>query len=74
LKPKIDAEFASLIPPLSADEYMQLEANLIVEGCRDPLVVWGEILIDGHNRLQICTKHNMPAFFSAATISALSKS
>ena len=59
MKPKIDAEFASLIPPLSADEYMQLEANLIVEGCRDPLVVWGEILIDGHNRLQICTKHNI---------------
>ena len=60
MKPEIDAEFASLIPPLSEDEYNQLEANLLAEGCRDRLLVWGDILIDGHNRLQICTKHNIP--------------
>lgn len=30
------------------------------EGCRDALVLWGDILIDGHNRYEICTKHNIP--------------
>lgn len=56
----VDGMFASLIPPLSGEEYAQLEENLLVEGCRDPLVVWGNILIDGHNRLTICEKHGIP--------------
>ena len=37
---QIDNEFKSLIPPLSAEERAQLEANLLADGCRDPLVVW----------------------------------
>lgn len=36
----IDEEFKALIPPLSSEERMQLEANVIADGCRDPLVVW----------------------------------
>ncbi len=60
MTPVIDKEFAALIPPLTTDEYSQLEKNLLAEGCRDRLVVWGDILIDGHNRLQICTKHKIP--------------
>lgn len=36
----IDSEFQALIPPLSAEERAQLEANLLADGCRDPLVVW----------------------------------
>lgn len=57
---KIDNEFRALIPPLGADEYAQLEANIIADGCRDPLVVWGGTLIDGHNRHKICTEHGIP--------------
>ena len=60
MTPTVDKEFASLIPPLTPDEYSQLEKNLLAEGCRDRLVVWGDILIDGHNRLHICTKHKIP--------------
>lgn len=37
---QIDQEFKSLIPPLSAEEYAQLEANILAEGCRDNLVAW----------------------------------
>jgi N6-adenosine-specific RNA methylase IME4 len=37
---KIDPELKALIPPLAPEEYAQLEANLIADGCRDPLVVW----------------------------------
>lgn len=53
---KIDPEFQALIPPLAAEERQQLEANIVQDGCRDPLVVWDGILIDGHNRYEICTR------------------
>lgn len=56
----IDSEFQALIPPLSAEERAQLEANLLADGCRDPLVVWGDVLVDGHNRYEICTRHDLP--------------
>jgi N6-adenosine-specific RNA methylase IME4 len=54
----VDKEFASLIPPLSADELAGLEASIKAEGCRDALVVWktGSILLDGHNRKRICDR------------------
>jgi hypothetical protein len=60
--PRIDPEFASLIPALAADELARLEASLLAEGCRDPLVVWEghNVLLDGHNRHTICTRHNIP--------------
>ncbi len=53
---KIDPEFKAFIPPLKPEELSQLEQNLIADGCRDPLVVWGGLLIDGHNRYEICTR------------------
>ena len=55
----IDKEFKELIPALSSEEYQQLEQNIVSEGCRDSLVLWNETLIDGHNRYEICTKHNL---------------
>lgn len=57
---KIDFEFRDLIPPLTAEEYSGLEESILREGCRDALVVWGETIVDGHNRYEICTKHNLP--------------
>lgn len=55
----INKELKNLIPPLTPEEYNQLEQNLLQDGCRDPLVVWDNTLIDGHNRFEICTKHNI---------------
>ena len=55
----IDPEFKALIPPLAPDELAQLENNIIKDGCRDPLVVWNGILIDGHNRFEICTRNSI---------------
>jgi phage N-6-adenine-methyltransferase len=97
----IDPEFQSFIPPLEALEFAQLEANILADGCRDPLVVWARIkdatndcyckdcsrpvtpeigdgiwkcptcgygvapaseemiLLDGHNRLEICTANGI---------------
>lgn len=57
---KIDEEFKALIPPLSEDEYAQLEDSILKYGCRDALVLWDNILVDGHNRYSICTKHKLP--------------
>jgi hypothetical protein len=113
VKITIDKEFKELIPPLSHEEFSQLEQNILTDGCRDPLVVWrlsewdpansgvplkweepdvkdrnelGEyriwknefldvsdddsvdeywchdwprVLLDGHNRYEICTKHGI---------------
>ena len=56
----IDPQFKNLIPPLQRTEYLQLEENLLADGCRDPLVVWRGTLIDGHNRYEICTRHSIP--------------
>lgn len=57
---KIDKEFQSLIPPLGAEELHQLEENIKRDGCRDPLVKWEDILLDGHNRKAICDRLKMP--------------
>ena len=50
----IDEEFARLIPPLAEDEYKGLEESIITEGCREAIIVWGNIIVDGHNRYRIC--------------------
>lgn len=56
---RVDAEFEGLIPPLDPEEYRTLEQNLLADGCRDPLVVWDGVLIDGHNRYKLCRKHGL---------------
>ena len=45
---KIDPEFKTLIWPLRKEEYLQLEVNLTIDGCRDPIITWNNIIIDGH--------------------------
>ncbi|MBF0400746.1 MAG: hypothetical protein HQL90_08260 [Magnetococcales bacterium] len=55
----IDQQFKSLIPPLTVDEFGLLESSILAEGCRDPLVVWNGVLVDGHNRHEICTRHGI---------------
>jgi len=50
----------NLLPALSKEEFSALEASILREGCRDPIVVMGDEIIDGHNRYRICVKHNIP--------------
>lgn len=56
---QINEEFKSLIPRLTAEEYEGLEASIIQDGCRDKIVTWKGYIIDGHNRYEICKKHNI---------------
>ena len=55
---KIDPEFQSKIPPLTAEERSQLEANILEEGrLLNPLIVWKGFIVDGHNRFEILKEH-----------------
>lgn len=56
----INEDLRAYIDPLTEDEYTNLERSLLAEGCRDALVLWGELLVDGHNRHGICQKHGIP--------------
>jgi N6-adenosine-specific RNA methylase IME4/ParB-like chromosome segregation protein Spo0J len=56
---KILQELESLIPPLSNEEFKQLERNILEEGIREPLIIWNGILIDGHNRYRIAQEHDI---------------
>lgn len=57
---KTDKDFKNLIRPLQRKEYLQLEADILQDGCLEPIVVYDGFIIDGHNRYEICTKHNIP--------------
>jgi hypothetical protein len=59
MKPRIDPEFQQLIPPLADAERQQLEANIVRDGCRDALITWRGVLLDGHHRLAICEQHGI---------------
>jgi hypothetical protein len=55
----INEVLRSYIDPLTANEYAALERSLLAEGCRDALVLWDDVLIDGHNRYEICRRHSI---------------
>jgi N6-adenosine-specific RNA methylase IME4 len=56
----INARLQSLLSPLEEEEFKQLEANILRDGCTDPILTWDNVIIDGHNRYTICTKHSLP--------------
>ena len=56
----VNEELLAYIDPLTPEENEALERSLLAEGCRDALVLWGEVLVDGHNRHRICTQHGIP--------------
>ena len=57
---KIDPQFKNLFFPLRKKEYLQLENDLLANGCREALTSWKGILIDGHNRYEICMRRQIP--------------
>ncbi|RIX80255.1 plasmid replication/partition related protein [Acidovorax cavernicola] len=56
----VNEELKAYIDPLTPEEYEALERSILTEGCRDALVLWGDVLVDGHNRYGICQKHGLP--------------
>ncbi|MCD8353017.1 MAG: hypothetical protein LUC47_01690 [Clostridiales bacterium] len=55
---KIDPEFADQIPPLTEEEFRQLEANILSDGeVINPIIVWNGVIVDGHNRFRVLELH-----------------
>jgi hypothetical protein len=68
-------ELRDLIQPLQVEEFEILTNNIVQNGCKDSIVIWQTsekiinpnaitdnekfVIIDGHNRYKICTKHNL---------------
>lgn len=58
---RIDPELNEVLPKLSYADYKALEQSLLTDGFKGaPIMVWGDIIVDGHNRYEICNKHNIP--------------
>lgn len=59
-KIKVLDQLRSLIPPLAKTEVDALEESLLAEGrAHNPLWLWGDVLVDGHHRLELCKKHGI---------------
>ena len=58
--PGVDPEFKALMPPLTEEEYQQLEQNILAKRkCHDTIVLWDNTIIDGFNRFCICVEHGI---------------
>jgi len=55
----VNETLKNLIPPLSADEYNDLKESVLREGIRDPIYVWKDVIIDGHNRYGLAKKYDL---------------
>ena len=55
----IDKELRDLLPPLTKEEFSQLEENILKDGCQSPIITWNDYIVDGHNRYNICNKHKI---------------
>ena len=59
--PVVLQEMAELLPPLSEEQLAALEADLLRNGCYSPVIVNEDmVVVDGHNRQQLCEKHGIP--------------
>lgn len=59
--PSVLPELADLLPPLSDEQLGALEKDILQNGCYAPVIVSEDLaVVDGHNRKQICEKHNLP--------------
>lgn len=61
MKLKVNPTFHDLLPPKSDEEKAALEAQLVAEGIREPIVYWAETgdILDGHNRYEIAQNHEL---------------
>ena len=59
--PTILPDLAELLPPLSGEQLAALEKDILQNGCYAPIIVNEDlVIVDGHNRQQICTRHSLP--------------
>lgn len=56
---QIDEELENLLPKLEVEKYNLLKADIIKNGCINPIIVWNGLIVDGHNRYKICKENNI---------------
>lgn len=54
-----DEDFILLKQPLSDKAYSDLKYSLLSEGCKERILVWHGVIVDGIKRYQICTRYNL---------------
>ena len=60
-KPVVLPELAELLPPLSGEQMVALETDLLRNGCYSPIIVNEDLaIVDGHNRQRLCEEHSLP--------------
>lgn len=59
-KLKIDESFQALIYPIDKKSYDALEEDIFDNGCKNPIKIWNDTIIDGHKRYEICLKWELP--------------
>ena len=57
---QINEKLQRLLPEPTEEELAHLEDSLQKDGCIDPIITWNNVIIDGHHRYDICTRHNIP--------------
>lgn len=61
MKLHIDPEFESFIPPMPAEQRAALEKSIVESGgATEPIRHWDGVIVDGHNRYEICTRLGLP--------------
>ena len=59
--PTVLPEMAELLPPLTGEQLVTLEADILANGCYSPIIVNEDmVIIDGHNRQRLCEQHGLP--------------
>ncbi len=56
---KINEKFKDVLNKLKLIEYRGLENSILEFGCKIPIIVWNNQIVDGHHRYEICQKHNL---------------
>lgn len=58
---KVNPAFKAACPALTDEEYKSLEDLICEDGIViQPIIRWGEFIVDGHNRYEIATRHGIP--------------
>lgn len=58
----IDEDYKQCLPDLTEEEYKELENSVLKDGVLNPIIVWNNVIIDGHNRYAICKAHGISDF------------
>lgn len=60
MKLTIDEQLRDVLIPLTPEKKADLEASILQYGCVEPIITWNGVIVDGHNRYEICMKHGIP--------------